>query len=691
LAFDSLLYLLLAQAKAAARTHIEVDVSQLDHCIVNMLETVNMNRLAKLTRGFVPLFPALGLPLAVFGLLLFALTAHAQDDDPQNSAKPLRSETAIQVFTGRSEIDGGDFYELFGLESGDILYVYAKGVSGNLDPFVGLSDTRYEASTLSDAFWEQVDLVVAQGDDVLVALPEIYDSLFIAWDDDSGPGYSAAMRFTVPEDGQYQLLLTSSPAEDTFGDYELVLGRNAPQVLEGDDTEFGDPFALSDLDAAEERVAVQVVTGTLGIDTLEDHYNLVNLTGGEVLSAYVEAISGELTPVLILQDYGEKPVRSANLDGQESEAVLYWEALEDAEEYRLLVSTWGRPDAETVGAGAYRLVVGINDPNVETGRAQVTEEPVLLSPIKVRVGVELDQITNVDQVAENFSAVARLTMEWTDPLLAFSPDTCNCRFKVFTGDEFEKYATGLGIQWPQFTIFNQQGNRWIQNRNAVVVPDGGVRYTERFTTDFQAPDFDFTKFPFDTQKLYIRVHNLYPVEFFDYRAAPRLSAIGDQLGEEEWELTVSGTETTVEDDRSQFALWFEVHRHLNFYIFRIFVPIVLIIVVSWFTFFLNDYGKRVDVAAANLLVFVAFNFTVSGELPRLGYLTFMDAILIGVFAISAFVVVFNVFLKRLELNDKRELAERIDRFSIWIYPLAYGLGAFIAYWVFLHDGFQFLF
>ena len=88
-------------------------------------------------------------------------------------------------------------------------------------------------------------------------------------------------------------------------------------------------------------------------------------------------------------------------------------------------------------------------------------------------------------------------------------------------------------------------------------------------------------------------------------------------------------------------------------------------------FFLRDYDKRIDVTSGNLLLFIAFNFTISNDLPRLGYLTLLDTILISTFVITGLVILLTVYLKRLQILGKTEHAYRIDKLILWTYPFFY--------------------
>jgi hypothetical protein len=280
-------------------------------------------------------------------------------------------------------------------------------------------------------------------------------------------------------------------------------------------------------------------------------------------------------------------------------------------------------------------------------------------------------------------------MEWTDPALAFNPDDCDCDLKTYTANTFNDFVKAAEGRWPEFTFQNQQGNRWTQNRVAVVRSSGHALYFERFTTNFQV-DFDFRQFPFDTQQFIIRVDALFPEEYMTFSDLEGYSEISTEHGEDEFAITGFETEVTSEQASTQsttsrFTFSFEAPRHVNYYVFQIFIPILLIIGVSWVTFFLRDYGRRIEVASANLLLFIAFSWSLADNYPRLGYLTFLDIVMAVMFVVNALVVAYNVWLKRMDMNGDGEKADSIDRVMDWVYPAAYiVLFAIVVYLFFIN-------
>jgi hypothetical protein len=103
----------------------------------------------------------------------------------------------------------------------------------------------------------------------------------------------------------------------------------------------------------------------------------------------------------------------------------------------------------------------------------------------------------------------------------------------------------------------------------------------------------------------------------------------------------------------------------------VFLPITLIILISWFTFFLRDYSRRIEAAAGNILLFIAFSFSLAGDFPRLGYVTFVGALMSVTLAVNVLVLLYNVLMKRLEGQGRDERVARIDNILDWLYPLMY--------------------
>lgn len=300
-------------------------------------------------------------------------------------------------------------------------------------------------------------------------------------------------------------------------------------------------------------------------------------------------------------------------------------------------------------------------------------------PTPVQIGIKLDQIVNIDQKAENFTAVYTLQLRYRDPALAFERAPDDPPFKMGTWAGVLAKVQEAGLLWPEIVVENQQGRRDVNQENVQMYPNGEFRLYERATATFQAPDFDFRDFPFDTQVFYIRMLSLPPESLFVFEPLPGFTGIGDQLGEEEWVVSEAfeEVETIIGPDNirhSLYSLGFQAHRHLIYYIVRIFIPMLIILGVSWFTFRLKDYVKRIDLGITVLLLFIAFNFTLGSDLPRLGYMTAVDAFIAGTFVITGAVIFVNVQLRLWEREGRKAEAERLDRIAIIGYWPAYILG-----------------
>lgn len=603
-------------------------------------------------------------------------------------AGPISAQDAprTQEFTG--DLPPGDYewYTLPGLRQGQMLYVYMENASGNLDPVVGLLGPDQDPQEFQSAYRAAIAEAVAAGQDPLVAVDEARNRYTLRWDDDSGPGLSAVFGYELPQDGDYRLIVAgslSAQGVDNYGDYRLVVGLDAPGVLEGKALPEASEIARLDEVDSTHGVTVEERSGNLSSGQPPVRLPLQPIEPGDVLYAYIEATSGDLHPTLTLRNYAGKPMAIANAEGEQTTASFQYTVPEADQNYTLELAACC---AGAATSGDYRLLLGLNEPAVLTGQATPTEATVVRAPIPVQVGIKIEQIPEVNPPAEYMNVVANVMFRWQDPALAFNPDDCNCTYRLYTDSEFNDFLKTVNSRWPSFYFANQQGNRWTQNRTAVIYQDGTAAYFERFSTNLHA-DFDFHKYPFDTQTFSVDVDSLFPDTQFVYTDLLGYTGISPNHGEDEFiigEPTTVITTTTsgTGANASRYSMVFTAPRHLEYYVLQVFLPILLIIVVSYVTFFLKDYGRRIEVASANLLLFIAFSFSLSNNYPHLGYLTFMDAVMTTTFFINAMVVIYNVWLRRLEMQGRGELAEHVDNYLDWLYPVGYVIAGLVLYYLF---------
>lgn len=304
-------------------------------------------------------------------------------------------------------------------------------------------------------------------------------------------------------------------------------------------------------------------------------------------------------------------------------------------------------------------------------------------PVLVDIGLFVEGIPEIDPVRNTFTVEGFIDMIWCDPRESFDPEEIGWHEKVFLEHDAESELQL--IWWPDITFPNESGVRETENLELIVFEDGTIEYEERFAVTLEA-NFDLRLFPFDTQHLEIQVESLaWSEDYLLFHEETNMIGFSEDFKLPEWNWNpetdlASRVEEVQElrDDKAfaEFVVELTVHRRPDFYLLKVFLPMALIVALSWAVFWMDesDLGDRLTISFTGLLTVVAYQFITGDTLPHLAYLTFMDALINYSFVMMALTVVENVLVHILRTEGHTKLALRIDQGSRLVFPLIYFIG-----------------
>jgi hypothetical protein len=304
------------------------------------------------------------------------------------------------------------------------------------------------------------------------------------------------------------------------------------------------------------------------------------------------------------------------------------------------------------------------------------------SPTRVEIGLFLRALDHVDppsQVFPHFSATVLLTLRWRDPRVAFDGSEEGVARHVYQGpDALEQLRS---VWHPDIGFENEDGERHVEGRTLIIRTDGTVVYEEMLSSRFRA-HVKLRRFPFDTQRFHVAAESLtWNVNKVQLVVDEDRTALDshNERGSFEWRLT--GLQHRVERvrevssghpyARATFELVAE--RTPGFYLWKLIVPLLLIVMLTWSTFWMSGEGAptRMQRAFIALLSIVAYHHVVSNHLPRIPYLTFMDSMVYLAFAFTGATVVQIIVTYQLDRSGRAERALKVDRVCRWAFPLVF--------------------
>ena len=327
-------------------------------------------------------------------------------------------------------------------------------------------------------------------------------------------------------------------------------------------------------------------------------------------------------------------------------------------------------------------------------------------PFKLITELIVEDIDRVDGKRLEFDSLYTLYVYWKDPRVAdvlkkfdAYEDTnvpawlCDYEARTVWGESRKLFD-------PVVEFYNRKSNPdfaqgradWVE-----IFSNGTVQMRVRDTATFKAK-FDFKKFPFDEQIFSFLIYPEFPASKMIFVAEPLMEEYKKNLyvveGEDginipEWKVTTVDykIDRYKEGDYEYQGFIVEIgaERVTNYYIFKIIIPILLILSISWSVFWIDraQIEAKANITIVALLSLIAYNLIMDDVIPKLDYLTFMDAFIFlsYLYTGAATILCIYSFYRYKKYKRKTNL---VDYYAKFLGPISYFVGIFLCSILYLY-------
>ncbi|XP_037569226.1 gamma-aminobutyric acid receptor subunit beta-like [Dermacentor silvarum] len=268
-------------------------------------------------------------------------------------------------------------------------------------------------------------------------------------------------------------------------------------------------------------------------------------------------------------------------------------------------------------------------------------------PLFIGMDINIASFDSISEVNMDYTITLYLNQYWRDERLTFSKEKYEL---TLSGDFAEKI-------WVPDTFFANDKNSFLhdvteKNKMVRLQSDGHITYGMRFTTTL-ACMMDLHYYPLDSQNCTVEI------ESYGYTVSDVVMFWKDPepvVGVEQSELpqfSIIRYETTDRKEKlatgtyQRLSLSFELKRNIGYFIFQTYLPSILIVMLSWVSFWINHEATsaRVALGITTVLTMTTISTGVRSSLPRISYVKAID-----IYLVMCFVFVFAALLEYAAVN-----------------------------------------